>query len=66
MSKTLVNEQNLDDYNSSLTGKTPQEIVKWALSMAKNPIITTNFRPYEASILHLVSSIRPDITVLFV
>ncbi|OPH40153.1 phosphoadenosine phosphosulfate reductase family protein [Moraxella equi] len=66
MSKTLVNEQNLDDYNSSLTGKTPQEIVKWALSIAKNPIITTNFRPYEASILHLVSSIRPDITVLFV
>ena len=66
MSKTLVNEQNLDEHNANLQGKSPKQIVEWALSVAKNPIITTNFRPYEASILHLVSSIRPDITVLFV
>lgn len=66
MSKTIVNESNLAEYNASLNGKSPKEIVEWALSVAKNPIITTNFRPYEASILHLVSQIRPDITVLFV
>lgn len=66
MSKTQIDETNLAQYNSQLTGKTPQEIVKFALEFAKNPIITTNFRPYEAVILHLVSQIRPDITVLFV
>lgn len=66
MSKTIVNEQNLDEYNASLNGKSPKQIVQWALSIAKNPIITTNFRPYEASILHLVVSICPDIPVLFV
>lgn len=66
MSKTVVNETNLDEHNSSLAGKSPKQIVEWALSVAKNPIITTNFRPYEAVILHLVASVRPDITVLFV
>lgn len=66
MSKTVVNTTNLDEYNAQLQGKSPEQIVMWALSIAKNPIITTNFRPYEASILHLVSKIRPDITVLFV
>ncbi len=64
--KTLVTPSNLDGYNAALAGKSPQEIVAWALSIAKNPIITTNFRPYEAAILHLVTQIRPDITVLFV
>ena len=66
MSKTIVNESSLAEYNAQLNGKTPKQIVEWALSIAKNPIITTNFRPYEAAILHLVSQIRPDITVLFV
>ena len=66
MSKTIVTESNIAEYNAQLKGKSPKEIVEWALSIAKNPIITTNFRPYEAAILHLVSQIRPDITVLFV
>lgn len=66
MSKTIVTEANLAEYNAQLNGKSPRQIVEWALSIAKNPIITTNFRPYEAAILHLVSQIRPDITVLFV
>lgn len=66
MSKTVVNESSLNEHNVSLAGKSPKEIVEWALSVAKNPIITTNFRPYEAVILHLVASVRPDITVLFV
>lgn len=66
MSKTIVNQSNLAKYNEQLIGKTPNQIVQWALSIAKNPIITTNFRPYEASILHLITKIRPDITVLFV
>ncbi|MCG3881308.1 phosphoadenosine phosphosulfate reductase family protein [Psychrobacter sp. Ps3] len=57
---------DIDQANKDLQGKSPEEIVEWALSQAKNPIITTNFRPYESAILHLVASLRPDITVLWV
>ncbi|OOR90693.1 phosphoadenylylsulfate reductase [Moraxella caviae] len=66
MAKTIVTTDNLAQYNAELTDKSPEQIVQWALSVAKNPIITTNFRPYEAAILHLVTRLRPDITVLFV
>lgn len=57
---------DIDQANQELQGKTPEEIVAWALKDAKNPIITTNFRPYESAILHLVAKQRPDITVLWV
>ncbi|MBP6496342.1 MAG: phosphoadenylylsulfate reductase, partial [Psychrobacter sp.] len=57
---------DIDQANQDLQGKSPEQIVEWALSQAKNPISTTNFRPYESAILHLVASLRPDITVLWV
>ena len=52
--------------NAALEGKTPQEIVEWALGRSENPLVTTNFRPYEAVILHMVTRIKPDIRVLWV
>ncbi|GAF55484.1 MULTISPECIES: phosphoadenosine phosphosulfate reductase family protein [Psychrobacter] len=57
---------DIDQANQDLQGKSPEQIVEWALTQAKNPIITTNFRPYESAILHLVAKQRPDITVLWV
>lgn len=59
-------EINIDKANQELQGKTPEQIVEWALAKAENPIITTNFRPYESAILHLVAKQKPDITVLWV
>lgn len=59
-------EINIDQANQELEGKTPEQIVEWALAKAENPIITTNFRPYESAILHLVAKQKPDITVLWV
>ena len=59
-------EINLQQANAELQGKTPEQIVEWALAKAENPIITTNFRPYESAILHLVAKQRPDIKVLWV
>ena len=56
---------NLEAINQELKGKTPAEIVSWALQIAKNPIVTTNFRPLEATILHLVSSQKSDIPVIW-
>ena len=52
--------------NAALEGKTPQEIIQWGLEQAKKPLVTTNFRPYEAVILHMVTQLKPDIRVLWV
>ncbi|PSG90945.1 phosphoadenosine phosphosulfate reductase domain-containing protein [Aurantibacter aestuarii] len=56
---------DLTEINKQLSGKSPEEIVSWALSFAKKPIITTNFRPFEAAILHLVSKKKNDINVVW-
>jgi phosphoadenosine phosphosulfate reductase len=53
--------------NAELRSKSPVEIVKWAIAQAKgHAIVSTNFRPYEAVILHLVAQVQPDIPVLWV
>lgn len=52
--------------NALLADKSPQEIIRWALQQAENPLVTTNFRPYEAVILHMVTQVKPDIQVLWV
>ncbi len=49
---------NLANVNEELKNKKPHEIVEWALGIAKKPVITTNFRPYEGAILHLVASLQ--------
>lgn len=56
---------NLKDINKELRQRTPQQIVLWAVSMAKNPVVTTNFRPYEGAILDLVTRIENDLKVIW-
>ncbi|WP_460219923.1 phosphoadenosine phosphosulfate reductase domain-containing protein [Psychroserpens sp. MEBiC05023] len=56
---------NLKDINAVLANKTPSEIVQWALQYAKRPIVTTNFRPYEAAILNIVTQVKKDIKVIW-
>ena len=56
---------DINQINKELATKTPVEIVQWALKNAKKPIITTNFRPYEAAILHLVTSVDSKIKVIW-
>jgi phosphoadenosine phosphosulfate reductase len=53
--------------NAEQREKSPLDIVKWAVAQAKDrAIVSTNFRPYEAVILHLCTSVQPDIPVLWV
>lgn len=40
-------------------------LVGWALALGQPAIVTTNFRPYEAVILHLVTRVRPDVPVVW-
>lgn len=60
-----MNKEELHLVNKELRDKSPQEIVKWAINQKPNSIITTNFRPYEAAILHLVSQESPNIKVVW-
>src|SRR5271154_4847164 len=53
--------------NAELRNESPLEIVKWAIAQGKaRAIVSTNFRPYEAVILHLCVQVQPDIPVLWV
>ena len=53
--------------NADLRGKSALEIIRWAVAQAKGrAIVSTNFRPYEAVILHLCVQVQPDIPVLWV
>ncbi|MDA9334708.1 phosphoadenosine phosphosulfate reductase family protein [Flavobacteriaceae bacterium] len=56
---------NIEQTNIELATKTPLEIVQWALNVAQTPIVTTNFRPYESAILHLVATVNPSIKVIW-
>lgn len=58
-------EQELKVLNQQLKGITPAEIVQWVVSNAEKPVVTTNFRPYEAAILHVCSKIDPAIKVIW-
>lgn len=53
--------------NAELRAKTPLEITRWAIAQAPGrALVSTNFRPYEAAILHLAVQAQPDIPVLWV
>ena len=57
----------LKQWNVELRRQTPLEIVRWAVARAKGrAVVSTNFRPYEAVILHLCTQVQPDIPVLWV
>ena len=53
--------------NAELRHRSPRDITRWALALAPGrAVVSTNFRPYEAAILHLVVNVQPDIPVLWV
>src|SRR4029453_15270176 len=53
--------------NRQLAERPALEIVRWALAQAPGrALVSTNFRPYEAVVLHLCTQIQPDIPVLWV
>ena len=56
---------DLDKINNELKDKSPAEIIAWAISFSKNPVITTNFRPYEVAILNAVTEVKKDIKVIW-
>jgi phosphoadenosine phosphosulfate reductase len=57
---------DLTAINAELREKSPQDVIKWALSLGKKTIVTTNFGPHEAAILHMVSEQKADMPVICV
>lgn len=51
--------------NEQYRTESPETIIQFALSVAKKPILTTNFRPYEVAILKAVSDVKADIDVIW-
>ncbi len=59
--------EEISQANESLREQSPREVIEWAIGRAEGrAIVSTNFRPYEAVILHLVTQVQPDIPVLWV
>jgi phosphoadenosine phosphosulfate reductase len=53
--------------NVQLRSQSPPDIVRWAIAQAHGrALVSTNFRPYEAVLLHLATQVQPDIPVLWV
>jgi phosphoadenosine phosphosulfate reductase len=57
----------LAHWNTELRSKSPLDITRWAIAHAGGrAVVSTNFGPYEAVILHLCVQAQPDIPVLWV
>ena len=62
-----MSPEDISRFNAELRSKSPLEIVRWAIAQAGGrAIVSTNFRPYEAVVLHLATQVQPDIPVLWV
>ncbi|MSU36336.1 MAG: phosphoadenylylsulfate reductase [Pedosphaera sp.] len=56
----------IQHWNHELSSQSPLEITRWAVALAEGrAIVSTNFRPYEACILHLCTRVQPDMPVLW-
>ena len=55
---------NLAEVNATL-GRDAPALVRWALGLGQRAIVTTNFRPFEAVILHMVTRVQPDVPVVW-
>jgi len=62
-----MSKDQLAAWNVELRGQPPLEVVRWAIAQAEGrATVSTNFRPYEAVLLHLCVQVQPDLPVLWV
>ena len=63
----MPSPDEISRWNAALRSQSPLEIVRWAIAQSQGrAVVSTNFRPYEAAILHLSVQVQPDIPVLWV
>lgn len=62
-----MNSEQIAKWNAELRHASPLEITRWAIAQADgHAVVSTNFRPYEAVVLHLAAQASPQIPVLWV
>lgn len=61
----MITENQLNELNDRYKSATPAEIIQKALELSEEAVVTTNFRPYEATILHAVNSVKTNIPVVW-
>ena len=65
-----ASQEQIASWNAELRGKSPLEITRWAVAHARETggraVVSTNFRPYEAVVLHLATQAQADIPILWV
>ena len=61
---SAVRELDLAQVNARW-GRDASALVEWAVGLGQPTIVTTNFRPFEAVILHLVTRVNPQVAVVW-
>lgn len=61
----MITEDQIKELNTVYKSAKPAEIIKKAFELSKEAVVTTNFRPYEAAILHAVNSVEANIPVVW-
>ncbi len=65
MNMKKYSRAQIAELNDKFRNSTPSEVIRWAISKASNPVVTTNFRPYEAAILHASAKELSEIKVVW-
>jgi phosphoadenosine phosphosulfate reductase len=64
--KETIVSMDLDRVNRELAGRSPQDVVCWALGLGMRPFMSTSFGPNSAALLHIVSEIDRSVPVVWV
>ena len=60
-----MSSEEIASFNNTVRELSPQELTKWATARG-GAVVTTNFRPYEAVVLHMATLAQADVPVLWV
>ena len=65
-----ASQEQITSWNTEISGKSRLVITLWSVAHARETggraVVSTNFRPYEAVVLHLATQAQADIPVLWV
>lgn len=61
----MAAQGQVEELNRLFKNATPKQIIEKALELSDQVILTTNFRPYAAAILHAVVKGSPEIPVIW-
>lgn len=63
----MKSDIDLIQINKQLEGIASLDIIKWAIESSDGfAICSTNFRPFESVILHMVTQVKPDLPIVWV